>query len=143
MTDRPEDDLSPSLGGDRATEEPPEAPEAEARQEGPFATGEGQPDLEALLAELGIEDLSSALRLLGPLLGARGGALPDPAELEAMLSRLEPLSQEVGTIMEDTLRIVEERLPPTIAAFEGMFSAFGQAFEQLFEEPGGPSDRRP
>ena len=143
MTDRPEDDLSPSLGGDRATEEPPEAPEAETRQEGPFAGGDGQPDLEALLAELGGSELGEVLRRLGPLLGGvRGGAGPEAAEVEELIARFEPFSQEVGAIMEDTLRLVEERLPPTLAAFEGMFSALGQVFQPLFEEPDDPSDRQ-
>lgn len=113
MTDRPDDDLSPSLGGARATEAP--APEPEPAQETPFADGDGEiPELSALLAELG------------------------QSELGEIITRLEPLSREIQDVVQDTIRIMEERLPPTLAAFEGLFSALGSVFEPLFEEPRDP-----
>lgn len=154
MTDRPEDDLSPSLGGDRATEAPPVEPEAR-RDDGAPGGGEAPPELEALLAELGQGDLAEALRRLGPLLGGlqagRAASAPEleqlfgrgEAPIEELFSRLEPFSQEVAGIVEDTVRLVEERLPPTLAAFEGLFDAIGQVFQPLFEEPDPPGDGRP
>ena len=104
-------DLSPALGGRRAAPDeplvPPPGPEPAA----------GMPNVEA-----------EALRAeLDALLGAEG------AEVIEALSQIGTLGIGLTHLFTSTLQTLETHLPETLAAFEGLVDALGQAASEALD----------
>lgn len=110
MTERHEDDLSPTLGGDRASDPAPE-PQAAPQEELPPQTNYRLSDMVAELFQ-------------------QAGA----PELAQLLGGFDGLDRQVETLIDSTTRLIEEHLPPAVAAFEGLFQAVEEALEPMLRE---------
>jgi hypothetical protein len=124
------EDCSPVLGGDRASEPPPppieEPPSSGSSGSGPSAA-ELPFDLAAFAALLGVE-----------------GHITTTGDPAALLGAIESIGRDFEGFMATAASIFEESLPPTFAAFEGLVDAVENALEPLFAEelpPPPPQDR--
>lgn len=122
MPESPSDatDLSPALGGARALpdEPPPPPPEADAPPGGNWPGAEG----EALRAEL------------ETLLGEEG------AEVLQALGQLGTLGMGLSSLFTGALQALETHLPETLAAFEGLVDAVGQAVDDVLDPLVAPDE---
>jgi hypothetical protein len=129
MQESPSDmaDLSPALGGARAVpdEPPPPAPEAEAPAAGTWPPTGGAwpgPEGDALRAEL------------ETLLGSEG------AEVLQALGQLGTLGMGLSSLFTGALQALETHLPETLAAFEGLVDAVGQAVDDVLDPLVAPDE---
>lgn len=114
------DDWSPALGGDRASEPPPDPPPDDAGGTPPPPPG-GQTSGDPAF------DLASGLAaLFGGELNVEVNGDPN-----AIIGALEGF-------MSTAASIIEQRLPTTLAAFEGLVDAVESALEPLFAEDTPP-----
>lgn len=129
MPESPSDatDLSPALGGARALpdEPPPPPPEPDAPPGGAWPpTGGAWPGAEgeALRAEL------------ETLLGEEG------AEVLQALGQLGTLGMGLSSLFTGALQALETHLPETLAAFEGLVDAVGQAVDDVLDPLVAPDE---
>lgn len=129
MHESPSDtaDLSPALGGARAVPDapPPPPPEPEPSAGGPWPPTGGAwpgPEGEALRAEL------------ETLLGSEG------AEVIQALGQLGTLGMGLSSLFTGALQAIETHLPETLAAFEGLVDAVGQAVDEVLDPLVAPDE---
>jgi hypothetical protein len=119
-------DLSPALGGARAIPDaPPPPPEADAPAGAPWPPASGAwpgPEGEALRAEL------------ETLLGDEG------AEVIEALGQLGTLGMGLSSLFTGALQALETHLPDTLAAFEGLVDAVGQAVDDVLDPRVAPDE---
>jgi hypothetical protein len=97
------DDLSPSLGGERAEEPIPETEQASTGGQAgnPFGDDFAQ------------------------LFGAQA-----PVDLESLVQTFGMFGATLQSLVTETMQVIETRLPETIAAFEGLIDAVSQALDE-------------
>lgn len=123
MQESPSDmaDLSPALGGARAIPDEPPPPPPQAETPGPSGTWPPTggawpgPEGEALRAEL------------ETLLGQEG------AEVLQALGQIGTLGLGLSSLFSGALQALETHLPETLAAFEGLVDAVGQAVDEALD----------
>lgn len=141
------DDLSPTLGGERAPEPPlppPPPPERPApNRGGPRETVEEDP-IAALFGASGPLDFGRIAALFtddrarptsgradGQGASGRGGDPPHATE---------EFVREIEGFFNSAAQIFQERMPPALAAFEGLVDAMERALDPLINEPRPPQD---
>jgi hypothetical protein len=125
------EDWSPTLGGDRASEPPPPVPPEDPPRGAPRQDAEVGPDLPF--------DLAAFAALLGV-----EGSVTSTGDPAALLGAIESIGRDFEGFMASAATIFEQGLPPTFAAFEGLVEAVETALEHFTGEdlPPPPSQDR-